>query len=64
MCQVEESRTGLASRLPESERQHMVARALVSVQAEAVLRHGFEGHAGYAQAQVCFMVACTLTTCH
>jgi len=53
--QVDESRTGLASRLPEAERQHMVARALVSVQAEAVLRHGFEGHAGYAQAQVCLM---------
>lgn len=38
----------------------MVARALVSVQAEAVLRHGFEGHAGYAQAQVCVSVLATL----
>jgi len=53
--QVEESRTGLAARLPDAERQHMVARALVGVQAEVVLRHGFEGDAGYAQAQVCLM---------
>jgi len=53
--QVEEARSGLASRLPEAERQHMVARALVSVQAEVVQRHGFDGSAGYAQAQVCLM---------
>ena len=41
--------------LPEAERQHMVARALVGVQAEVVSRHGFEGDTGYAQAQVCLM---------
>jgi hypothetical protein len=33
----------------------MVARALVGVQAEVVQRYGFEGDAGYAQAQVCLM---------
>ncbi len=53
--QVEESRSGLAARLPEAERQHMVARAMVAVQAEVVTRHGYDGDAGYAQAQVCLM---------
>ena len=53
--QVEESRTGLAARLSENERQHMVARAMVGVQAEVVARHGYKGDAGYAQAQVCLM---------
>lgn len=53
--QVEEARSGLAARLPEAERQHMVGRALISVQHEVVQRHGFEGDAGYAQAQVCLM---------
>jgi len=53
--QVEESRSGLAARLPEAERQHMVARAVVGVQSEVVARHGFPGDAGYAQAQVCLM---------
>ena len=33
----------------------VVARALVGVQADVVRRHGFEGDAGYAQAQVCLM---------
>ena len=40
--QVEEARSGLAARLSEAERQHMVARALVSVQEEVVRKHGFE----------------------
>ena len=31
------------------------------LRAEAVLRHGFEGHAGYAQAQVCVSVLATVT---
>ena len=53
--QVEQSQEGLGARLPDAERQHMVARALVSVQAEVVARHGYEGDAGYAQAQVCLM---------
>ena len=53
--QVEEARSGLASRLPEQERQHMVSQALVGVQTEVVARHGFTGDAGYAQAQVCLM---------
>jgi hypothetical protein len=30
----------------------MVARAVVSVQAEVMEKHGFKGDAGYAQAQV------------
>lgn len=53
--QVEESRSGLAARLPEAERQHMVARALVGVQCDVVRKHGYDGDAGYAQAQVCLM---------
>mmetsp|Transcript_15519 Transcript_15519/g.40094 ORF Transcript_15519/g.40094 Transcript_15519/m.40094 type:complete len:266 (-) Transcript_15519:238-1035(-) len=53
--QVEESRHGLAARLSDPERQHMVARALVDVQAGVIARHGFEGDGGYAQAQVCLM---------
>lgn len=53
--QVEESRTGLAARLPDGERQHMVARAMVGVQAEVCMRHGYEGDSGYAQAQVALM---------
>lgn len=53
--QVEESRQGLSARLPESERQMLVARAIVAVQAEVVSRYGFEGDAGYAQAQVALM---------
>ena len=53
--QVAEARTGLAARLPEQERQGMVARALISVQAEVVSKHGYTGDAGYAQAQVCLM---------
>lgn len=53
--QVEESRSGLAARLSEEERQAMVGRALVNVQAEVVARHGYAGDAGYAQAQVCLM---------
>ena len=53
--QVEEAKSGLAARLPEAERQHMVARALVSVQSEVVSKHGFTGDEGYAQAQVCLM---------
>ena len=36
-------------------RAFQVARALVSVQAEVVQRHGYEGDAGYAQAQVALM---------
>lgn len=55
VAQVEQARDGLASRLPEQERQHMVARALVDVQLEVVAKHGFAGDAGYAQAQVCLM---------
>ena len=53
--QVEEARTGLAARLSDQERQHMVARALLSVQQDVVAKHGFAGDAGYAQAQVCLM---------
>ena len=53
--QVDEVRTGLAARLGDAERQHMVAKALVGVQAEVITRHGYEGDAGYAQAQVCLM---------
>ena len=53
--QVEEVRTGLAARMSEDEKQHMVARALLSVQQEVVSKHGFAGDAGYAQAQVCLM---------
>ena len=45
----------LAARLSEAERQHMVARALVGIQAEVIQRYGYEGDAGYAQAQVCLM---------
>ena len=55
IAQVEESRQGLASRLPEQERQQLVARAVVAVQAEVVGRYGFEGDSGYARAQVCLM---------
>ena len=41
----------------------MVARALVGVQAEVVMRHGYEGDAGYAQAQVRFYLPpCACTT--
>ena len=50
--QVEQARDGLASRLPDNEKQHMVARALVGVQLEVVEKHGFKGDQGYAQAQV------------
>ena len=53
--QVEESRQGLSSRLPEQERQMLVARAVVAVQAEVIARYGFEGDAGFAQAQVALM---------
>ena len=53
--QVEDSKSGLAARMSEQEHQALVARAVVSVQAEVVARYGFEGHAGYAQAQVCLM---------
>lgn len=53
--QVEEARSGLAARLSEQERQTMVARAMVSVQAEVCAKHGFAGDEGYAQAQVCIM---------
>ena len=55
IAQVEQARDGLASRLPEQERQTMVARALVQVQLDVVAAHGFAGDAGYAQAQVCLM---------
>ena len=53
--QVEDAKSGLAARLSEAERQHMVAKALVGVQADVVSKHGFSGDAGYAQAQVCLM---------
>lgn len=53
--QVEETKSGLTARLPEAERQHLVARVLVSVQQDVVAKHGFPGEAGYAQAQVCLM---------
>jgi len=53
--QVDESRTGLAARLSENERQHMVARAVVSVQVEVTAKHGYPGDAGFAQAQVAMM---------
>ena len=46
---------GMFQRLPENERQHMVARALVDVQMEVIGRHGFAGDAAYAQAQVALM---------
>ena len=55
MRQMEDAKTGLAARLPENEKQHMVARALVSVQEEVVVKHGYMGSSGYAQAQVCLM---------
>jgi len=53
--QMEESRTGIASRLSESERQQLVARAVLGVQSDVIAAHGFGGDAGYAQAQVCLM---------
>ena len=40
--QVEESRQGLSSRLPEQERQMLVARAVVAVQAEVIADMEFE----------------------
>ena len=48
--QVEEARTEAAAG-SDQERQHMVARALLSVQQDVVAKYGFAGDAGYAQAQ-------------
>lgn len=53
--QVEESRSGLGAHMSDLERQHMVARAVVGVQADVLAKHGFEGDQGFAQAQVALM---------
>ena len=53
--QLDESRTGLTSRLSTEERQVMVARILVQEQVKVLERHGFSGPEGFAQAQVCLM---------
>ena len=53
--QADDARTGLASRLSDGEKQGMIARIIVSEQVEVLRRHGFEGAAGFAQAQVCLM---------
>eukprot|EP00966_Prymnesium_polylepis_P117013 2703908-Prymnesium_polylepis.1 len=55
MKQLDESRTGLTSRLSNEERQGMIARILVQEQVKVLARHGFEGAEGFAQAQVCLM---------
>ena len=53
--QMEESKTGIAANLSEQERQNLVARAVVGVQSDVIQKAGYEGDAGYAQAQVCLM---------
>jgi hypothetical protein len=53
--QMEEARTGIAARLSEPERQQLVARAVLGVQSDVIAARGYEGDAGYAQAQVCLM---------
>ncbi len=55
LAEVAGSREGLGSRLSDQEHQLLVARAVVNVQAEVMAKHGFEGDAGFAQAQVCLM---------
>ena len=53
--QVDESRTGLASRLSQEEKQRMVGNILVQEQMKVLVGHGFHGAEGFAQAQVCLM---------
>lgn len=53
--QMDESRTGLTSRLSVEERQTMIARILVQEQLQVLARHGFDGADGFAKAQVCLM---------
>ena len=53
--QMEESKTGIAANLSEQERQNLVARAVVGVQSDVIQKAGYDGDAGYAQAQVCLM---------
>ena len=53
--QVEEMKSGLASRMGEQEQHAMVARALIGVQQEVLEQHGYKGEQGFAQANVCLM---------